>query len=418
MQAVILAAGESSRLWPLNQRHKSLLKIMGKPLIWWTINGLKKAGIRDVIIVQNPSRDIEEELKNYELGVNVNYVVQSEPKGMGDAVMSVQDLITGPFFTLHAHKVNIGDYIGPMLGKFKNSKAELIFLGVKTSQPWLYGMLKIEGDRVKGLIEKPEKGKEPSDLKAIGVYLLPQRFFEYYKRVPEHQYAFEDALDLYAKEKETRVVIVEKEPTSYKYPWHLFEINRDLMNKYLKQNTKKSAQVGKNVTVEGNVYIGENTKIYEGAVIKGPCYIGDNCVIGNNSLIRQYTNLENNVLIGANAEITRCVFQEDIHTHSGYFGDSIFGRGCRLGAGNITADVRIDREEIKSVVKGEKIGTDLNSLGVIMGENTKTGIHCSFMPGVLIGSNCQIGPHSVIFENIEDNTIFYSEFKGIKKSVV
>jgi NDP-sugar pyrophosphorylase family protein len=187
------------------------------------------------------------------------------------------------------------------------------------------------------------------------------------------------------------------------------------MEKYLNSEIDNSVKISKNVIIEGNVYIGKNTKIFEGAVIKGPCYIGDNCLIGNNALIREYTNLENNVLIGAMAEVTRSIFQEGVHTHSGYFGDSIFGRGCRLGAGTITANVRIDKGEIESVVKGEKIKTGLNSLGCIMGEHTKTGIHCSFMPGVLIGSECLIGPNSIIFENIEDNTNFYTEFKSVKK---
>ncbi len=176
------------------------------------------------------------------------------------------------------------------------------------------------------------------------------------------------------------------------------------------------------MTIEGNVHIGKNVKIFENAVIKGPCYIGDNCVIGNNSLIRDYTNLENNVLIGALAETTRAIFQEDVHTHAGYFGDSIFGKGCRIGAGTITANVRTDRGEVivKSKIKNKKskINTGLNSLGVIMGENTKTGVHCSFMPGVLIGSNCQIGPGSVIFENVEDNTVLFTEFKNVKKKKI
>ncbi|PJB15629.1 hypothetical protein CO116_03445 [Candidatus Falkowbacteria bacterium CG_4_9_14_3_um_filter_38_19] len=390
MQAVILAAGESSRFWPLNQRHKSLLKIMGKPLIWYTIESLKRVGIKDIIIVQGPKRDVEEELKNYQLGIEIKYVIQPEPKGMGDAVLCAQSLISGPFFVLHAHKVNVGDFVKPIIEKFQETKAELIFLGIKTDQPWLYGMLKLEGDKAVGLIEKPEKGKEPSDIKAIGIYLLPQKFFEYYKKVPEHQYAFESALDLYAKENEARVVIVKEEPSSFKYPWHLFEVTKFLMDKYLGNKT----------------HIGKNVKIYEGAVIKGPCYIGDNCAIGNNSLIREYVNLENDCLIGAFAEVTRSIFQEDIHTHSGYFGDSIFGKGCRLGAGTITANVRIDRGEIKSAVKEEKINTGLTSLGCIMGENTKTGVHCSLMPGVLIGSNCLIWPSSVVSGNIRDNTVF------------
>ncbi len=59
-QAVILAAGESSRFWPLKQRHKSLIKIMGRPLICYTIERLKKSAIKDIIIVQGPKKDIEE----------------------------------------------------------------------------------------------------------------------------------------------------------------------------------------------------------------------------------------------------------------------------------------------------------------------------------------------------------------------
>lgn len=128
-------------------------------------------------------------------------------------------------------------------------------------------------------------------------------------------------------------------------------------------------------------------------------------------MIRDYTNLENDVVIGAFAEVTRSVFQNRTHTHSGYFGDSIFGKNCRIGAGTITANVKINREEIKTTVKGEKILTGLQSLGCIIGDNTKIGIHTSFMPGVLIGSNCIIGPKSLVKDNLEDNSEFWPALK-------
>ncbi|MEA1898465.1 MAG: hypothetical protein U9N53_12470, partial [Bacteroidota bacterium] len=115
-------------------------------------------------------------------------------------------------------------------------------------------------------------------------------------------------------------------------------------------------------------------------------------------------------LIGANAEITRCILQNNVHIHSGFFGDSIIDSGCRIGAGTITANARIDREQIQSTVKGKKIDTGLKSLGAIIGENTKIGIHCSLMPGVFIDSNCIIGPNSTVFDNIEDNKTYYTKF--------
>lgn len=418
MQAIILAAGESSRFWPLNQRHKSLIKIMGRPLIWWTLESLRKSGIKDLIMVENPSKEIESELKNYFSGLKIKYVIQKKPLGMGDAIFQAKNLIKDNFFVIHAHHFDINEFVKPMIEKQKKTKAKLILLGKKVDKPWKYGIVELDKknrDRVIKIVEQPKKERAPSDIGLKGIYLLPKDFFQYYRKIKKHIYDFEDTLNLYLKDNDVRIIISEKEVPTLKFHWELFEVTKQLMNKSLKSKIEKSAQIAKNATIKGKVYIGKNTKVFEGAVIKGPCYIGENCLIGNNALIRDYSNLENNVLIGALAEVTRSIFQEDVHVHSGFFGDSIFGQGCRLGAGTITANVRIDRGEIKSVVKGEKIGTGLDSLGAIIGENTKIGINCSLMPGVLIGSNCIIGPNSVVFANVEDNTTFYTKFEGIKK---
>lgn len=388
---------------------------MGRPLIWYTIENLAGAGIKDLIIVQGPKKDIETELINYALKIPIRYVVQPEPKGMGNALFQAKDFLEEHFFVLNAERFDGGDYLKPILEKHKSSAARIVLLGAKTNNPQLYGILNLDGDKVQGIVEKPEKGKEPSDIKVLGVYLLSREFIDYYQRVPERLFAFEDALSLYMKEKDVRVVLVQKELSSFKYPWHLFEVTKSLTDRYLESKIAKTAKISKNVIIEGKVYIGENTRIFENAVIKGPCYIGEDCMVGNNTLIRDYSNLERKTLIGAFAEITRSIFQEDCHTHSGYFGDSILGKGCKTGAGTITANVRLDRSEIKSIVKGEKIGTDLDSLGVIVGEATKIGIHCSLMPGVLIGSNCVIGPATLVFENIEDNATLFTEFKFTKK---
>ncbi|MFH1462655.1 MAG: bifunctional sugar-1-phosphate nucleotidylyltransferase/acetyltransferase [bacterium] len=415
-QVVILAAGQSSRFWPLNKEHKSLFKIMGKPLIWHTIESLKRAGLKDIIIVQGPEREIEKELKNYELGVEAKYVIQAEPKGIGDALRKTEDLIKDSFFVLNPYHIGIEKTLEKMSLKSKETGAKLILTGGRTDRPWDYGIFKLGGEKITGLVEKPEKGKEPSSVRMVGISLLPQEIFNYLKRVPEQKNDFEEALDAYVKENDARMWDMGEDVPSLKYPWDLFGIARSLLNNHLKAEIDKSAKIAKNVTIEGNVYIGKNTKIFEGAAIKGPCHIGDNCVIGNNALIREYTNLENNVLIGTNAEIARSIFQKNASTHSGFFGDSIFSRSCWVGAGTVTANKRFDKKEIKSTVEKEKIGTGLNVFGVIVGENTKVGINTSLTPGVLVGSNCIIGPGTLVFENIEDNTTFYTEFKGVKKS--
>jgi len=419
MQAVILAAGDSSRFWPLNNRHKSLIKMMGLPLIYYTTEGLRKVGIKDVIMVQKPTREIERELKNINLGVNIRYITQAKPKGMGDAVFRAKNFLKEPFFVLNGDVFNSGDILKIIIKKFKKTKAKAVLAGQKTKNPQIFGMMKLKGDRILEIVEKPKKGKEPSNIKAVGIYLLKPEFFDTYQKVKRHQYDFEEALSLYMKKNETKLalmdVVEEESPGFLKYPWHLFDARKYLFDKILQGKIEKSAKIAKDVKIQGKVYIGKNTKIFEGAVIKGPCYIGPNCVIGNNSLIREYVNLEEGVLIGAFAEVTRSIFQKQATTHSGFFGDSIFGQDVRLAAGCITANVRIDRGEIKSSVKGEKIGTGLNSLGCIIGENTRSGIRCSFMPGVFVGSNSMIGPCSLVSENVPNETLFYTQFKNIKK---
>jgi len=192
-------------------------------------------------------------------------------------------------------------------------------------------------------------------------------------------------------------------------------VEKYLFDKILKRSISKAAKIEKGVKIKGKVFIGENSRVLEGAVLKGPCYIGKNCLIGNNAVVRDYSNLENDFLVGVGGEIARCIFQENVHTHSGFFGDSIFGKDSRVGAGTVTGNVRLDRGEIKSRIGKEKIGTDLKSLGVITGPGVKIGINVSLMPGILIGSNSLIGPASVVFDNIKDNTAFYTETKKITR---
>jgi bifunctional UDP-N-acetylglucosamine pyrophosphorylase/glucosamine-1-phosphate N-acetyltransferase len=415
-QVIILAAGESSRFWPLNYQHKSLLKVMGKPLIWYTLDGLREAGMKDIIIVQGPQRDIQRTLKNYiSPNLKIRYIVQKRPKGMGDALFQARNLLKDRFFLVNPERFDAPDYIKLL----KSEKAPLVLFSVKTTTPHLYGILELRGNKVVRIVEKPKPGKEPSNLKVAGLYLLSKEFFNYYKKVKGHPYDFEDTLNLLIKYQGAKLVKMKNEELTLKYPWHLFSVFQYLMQKYLRSKISKTAAISKDAVIKGPCYIGEGVKIFEGAVIKGPCYIGDDCMVGTNSVVRDYTNLENAVWIGALTEVTRSIFQEDAHCHSGFFGDSIFGESYRAGAGTVTANVRLDRGEIytKLKIKNEKlkINTGLTSLGAVVGRNTNIGINVSLMPGVLIGSNCVVGPHSLVRENIEDNKTFFTQFKDIKK---
>jgi len=264
------------------------------------------------------------------------------------------------------------------------------------------------------IVEKPKPGKEPSNLKNDNLFFLPKDFFSYLKKVSSHPFSLIRALNLYARQKPIEAIINKKETISLKFPWHVFPILEAKL-KDLKKFRSKSVVLGKNVVILGSVFIGQGTRIGANTVIHGPCYIGKDCQIGDGNVLRGPVNLENNIKTGALFEIKNSLVGSGTHFHSGYLGDSLVGANCRVGGGFISANRRIDRKNIFSTVKQEKIDTSLTHFGTVIGDNTKLGVKTAIMPGVFIGSDCLIGPGSVVFENIPDNTIFYQKFKGIVK---
>ncbi|MDW8110151.1 MAG: sugar phosphate nucleotidyltransferase [Candidatus Bipolaricaulota bacterium] len=409
MQAVILAAGESSRFWPLSENsHKGLFSLLGRPIIAHTLAALRRAQIEEIVIVQSPDCLLESALGDgSRWGVKLSYAVQPEPRGMGDALRCAHALLRERFLVLNPQHINC-DLVIPRLIEFDDAPAVLV--GCPTERPHEYGILKLDGDRAVDLTEKPAPGTEPSRTRVAGIYLLSQSFFDFYRQTPEHPYAFEETLRAMMRTHSVRVLQIDQEPPTLKYPWDLFPLVQLLMEREItEQKIAPTAQIHKSALIEGPVWIGEHTRVLEHAVIKGPCYIGDRCVIGTGSLVRDCSNLEEGTVIGAHAEVARSIFQKNCSTHSGYFGDSIFGESVKIGAGTVTANVRNDRRTIRPTVKGQRVETGLYKLGAIVGRETHIGISAMLMPGVLIGPRCEIGPGTMVLQNVESDTRYYAK---------
>ena len=392
MQAVIIAAGESSRFWPLNKEHKSQLYLLGKPIIYWTIKGLLENGIKDIIIVCSKDSTIPPMLeKENDLGAKLTFVVQEERLGTGNAVWQAREFINEPFLVVWPNKVNAGEIVKKILEEKNRKNAEVILVGAETQTPWDYGVARMaaDGARVAEIVENPERGKEPSNIKIIGLYALEPDFFSYYEKIPRHHESdFIDGINLYLKEKKGSLVTLEQDVPALKYPWELFGILDILFGK-----------------AESQQIIAPSAKIGEGTVIEGPAYIGEDCDIGSHNVLRGPLHLERGVKTGAFCEIKHSIVQEGTHFHSGYVGDSIIGENCRFGAGFIAANTRLDRNTIHSVVKEKKIDTGLTHFGTIVGDNTRFGIHSGTMPGVLIGKDCIVYPGVHVFENMPDCSV-------------
>lgn len=384
-------------MWPLvEERHKSLISLMGKPLIQWTIESLQRAGVTKVIVVQGPERHVERALSAADFELKLHFVQQPKSKGMGDALLQTESLLNDHFFLLHPYRFDAGNFVSKLFDKAKDTNATAVLSAQQTEQPWNYGILTVDGDRVLDLVEKP-KENYPGNLRVLGVYYLPKTILDDYRAVPETEYAFEDALGRCIERGEVRSVQIERAVTPLKHPWDLLDLSKALLQQQVTETSiDPSAHIDETAVIKGPVFIGPNVKIFEHAVVKGPCYLGAGCVVGTGSLVREGVILEENVLIGAHAEVVRSVFGKGSTTHSGFFGDSVFCEGAKAGAGTVTANVRVDRKQIFSTVKGKRTPTGLTSFGAIVGAHTHIGINAMLMPGALIGSRCLVGPGALV----------------------
>ncbi len=409
MQAVILAGGASSRFFPLNTFPKSLVKIAGEPIIVHTIRAIKRSGINDIVLLTGRENYFKEILGNGKRhGVKITYAVIPAPTGMGDGLLRCSEFIKSDFFLVNPQHVEF-DTLKKVIDEKRFTNSEIILLATNNVEGKHFGHLKVEGDRVIRVVEKPKSTKGLSNLRIIGTYFLNQDFIKILKKTPHEHYSFETALDTAAKSAHVRVAISNTGALSLKYPWELLDIKNYILGK-LSRSISKKATVSKDALIMGNVVIEEGAVVSERATIKGPAYIGRNVSIGSNTLIRDGSDIEEGAKIGAYMEVKNSLIGDASSTHSGFIGDSVIGQRTKIGALFGTANVRLDRKNVLANVKSEKVDTARRSLGAIIGSFCMVGERVSTMPGVIIGNNVNIGPSTVVMKNIDSDTIYYTKF--------
>lgn len=404
MRAVILSGGKSSRFWPLNGSHKSLLEICGKPLIIRTINNLPKQ-VAEVIVVESPQEEVSSVVKKYPINRHVEFRVQEKPRGMWDAILTGSEEYGDDIIVVSGHQFSPFAF-----EKFMTGRGTKLLLS-HSSNASDYGVAEVDGSKVIGVEEKPKKPK--SDLIINSIYRLGQDFVRYLKsHTSGEEYAFESALNEFLKKKPADFEVVPKEEIpSLKYSWDTLSVMERLLEEVPKKN---KGTVANDVIIEGDVFIDEGANIMSGAKIYGPAYIGKGAVIGTNSLVRQ-SSIEMGAVIGYGSEIVRSYVGSGTKTHHTYVGDSVLGKNVWMGFGVVTANRRFDKKQIISVVKKKKVNTGRDRFGCVVGDKSKVGVSAQLLPGILIGSGVTVGPTTLVAKNLPDNKLIYVKQKQVLK---
>ncbi len=181
MKGVVLAGGKATRLRPLTKvTNKHLLPIYDRPLIYYPLQAMSRAGIRDVLVITNPEHAghfIQLLGSGSEFGLKIAYELQEEAGGLAQAVGLAESFV-GHDKVL----VLLGDNIfthdlRPAVERFAAEQRGSVIFGVTMEHPEHYGVIEMDGERVIGIEEKPTNPR--SNLIQTGIYMYDEEVWSH-----------------------------------------------------------------------------------------------------------------------------------------------------------------------------------------------------------------------------------------------
>jgi glucose-1-phosphate thymidylyltransferase len=183
MKGIILAGGTGSRLFPLTKvTNKHLLPVGFKPMIYYPIGKLVRAGIHEILIVTGTEHmgDVVNLLgSGKEFGCRFTYKVQDEAGGIAQALGLAENFAGNePMTVILGDNIFEAD-ISDAIVNYPGSGAQILIK--KVPDPGRFGVPVMDGDRIISIEEKPEKPK--SDFAVTGVYMYDSKVFDLIKNL-------------------------------------------------------------------------------------------------------------------------------------------------------------------------------------------------------------------------------------------
>lgn len=181
MRGVILAGGLGSRLHPLTKvTNKHLLPVYHKPMIYYPIETLVEAGVKELMIVTggNSAGDFLKLIGNgRKMGLDhVSFAYQEGEGGIADALRLAQHFANRQKMVVMLGDNIIGSSIRGSVNKFINQKSGARVILKKVTDPERFGVAELKGNQVVSIEEKPKKPK--SNYAVTGIYMYDEQVFD------------------------------------------------------------------------------------------------------------------------------------------------------------------------------------------------------------------------------------------------
>lgn len=332
LRGLILSGGHGTRLRPLTYTSaKQLIPIANKPVLFYGIEAMKRAGIEDISIVVGHTKD---EIKaavgdGSRFGVRVAYVEQDAPRGLAHAVQIAEGSIGDRSFMMYLGDNFLLDGVNRVVEAFDEERHDARILLARVKHPEHFGVAVVDGERVTRLVEKP-KHDPPSNLGIIGVYVFSPSIFQACRSIrPSARGELEitDAIQwLVDRGRNVTAEVVDGYWKDTGKPEDLLDANRMVLDRL---DSQIHGELDAESRVEFRVVVGKGTKIRR-SVIRGPVLIGENALI-EDAYIGPFTSIGNGCSVRS-SEIEHSILLEgsEVAGVSGRMVDSLLGRGASV----------------------------------------------------------------------------------------
>jgi len=301
MKGIILHGGYGTGLRPLTHTGpKQLIPVANKPISQYVLENLIEAEINEITIVLGntyPEKVKEHYGNGSAFKAKINYIHQSEPKGIAHAIGLCDQCMQNLPFVVYLGDNLIKGGIKDFTKTFKTSNHDAMILLCEVENPQRFGVAKFDQNgKLTALMEKPKQ--PPSNYALTGIYFLKPIIFDMIRKLKP---SWRGELEI---TEAIQLLIENGYNVGHQFvkgwwkdtgaPGDILEANRLVLDE-LKPEIKGTIE-DKN-SIQGRVAIEENTTIKKGALIRGPAIIGKNTTIKPHVYIGPYTSIGNNVTI-------------------------------------------------------------------------------------------------------------------------
>jgi len=336
LKGLILSGGAGTRLRPITHTSaKQLVPVANKPVLFYGIEALVEAGVKEIGIIIAP--ETGEEIREAagdgsQFGAEITYIVQDEPAGLAHAVLTAEEFIAGSPFVMYLGDNLLADGLTGLVASFRESEPDALILLTPVADPSSYGVAELDGDRIVRLVEKPKD--PPSDLALVGVYLFGPSIFAAARSLEPSwrgEYEITEAIQKLIEDG----LKVQSEVVSgwWKDTGQLadmLEANRLVLEEI---ETRLEGDIDESSRVEGRVVVEPGATV-KGSVVRGPAVIGAGATV-EDAYVGPYTSLGENVSV-ARSEIEHSIVLA---------GSTVADLDARMEASLLGRDVKLTRSE-------------------------------------------------------------------------